>query len=177
MGNKALSPARWIFPGRKHIFPWPSAKASPSPLRGTLKQGQCFQDQPPEALLGVGPSSLPSPQKSAGVSLCFCLGQRMTNRENDRGSPQTPSEREVDSPKVSLQTKGTKKAGVLMFLPSSYPKCVWPRECPVSLTLQAGTGAGSPGGSASPIGLGLQALGKGWNQLAAGCLLLLRRCP
>lgn len=105
--------------------------------------------------LGWGLLPCSHPQKSAEVRLCVCLGQRMTNRENDGRSPQTPSERDDDSPKVSLQTGETKKAGALMLLPSSYPKSVWPRECPVSLTLQAVAGAGSPAG------------GWGWGQCIA----------
>ena len=29
LGNKALSHACWLLPGRKHIFPWPSAQSKP----------------------------------------------------------------------------------------------------------------------------------------------------
>ena len=65
----------------------------------------------------------------------------------------------------------------MTLLPPSCPEHVWPCERPVGLTLQVVAGAGSPGGSASPIGPGLQALEKGWNQLVAGCLLFLWRCP
>lgn len=64
-GNKALPPAHWVFPGRKHIFPGLSPRTSPSPLGGLhispvlLKHLHMLSER-------RGGPSLPGLQKSAG---------------------------------------------------------------------------------------------------------------
>ena len=51
----------------------------------------------------MGAPSPPGLQKSTEVGLCVRLAQRMTYGENDGESPQRPSERRGDFPKVTLQ--------------------------------------------------------------------------
>lgn len=89
------------------------------------------------------------------------MAQRRTDGDNDGESPQRQALRKRRRlRKVSLQIGDEKGQRLAVYL-----------------TPQAVAGAGSPGGGAWPVGPGLEALGKGWNQLVAGCLLFLQRCP